>query len=383
MPAFFYLPKYTEKLSFFNSRPIPSTSRPPYLNAYITILTLMSSQATGGPTGASTSAGAATTSGSSGKRDKSRQRIALRINYISEQFEADRDVHYREMLHALQSTLSSLHSGKNEEFLEQLADIEEHRDAELTRLNLWEAYQIDCAEQEYQREIAAANEEYTKLTLLVKERLMTRLETQRKRLREDKALLDIANDHMVFLSGSYGYSGSVAQPETEGKSNGTTNGYYSGGASGTPNSPGLGFAFANERRHLRRRDVATASALEDMSGLSGGEGRGGYTSATRGNGSTRDGGATSSGGKRRKVGGGFMTGASGDDMLLSDREALEGILFSKDRDTAGSRHGGGHGSGRQSKSYQPPAPLKNEDVVDDLTQLRAAALSLKRKRNGK
>lgn len=338
----------------------------------------MNSQSIAGTSGASIST-------ATGKRDKSRQRIALRINYISEQFEADRDDHYREMLHTLQSTLSSLHSGKNEEFLEQLADIEEHRDAELTRLNLWEAYQIDCAEQEYQREIASANEEYTKLTLLVKERLMARLENQRKRLREDKALLDIANDHMVFLSGTFGYSSStaeVAETRNGGTANGNTaNGYYSGGgASGTPASPGLGYAsLANERRHLRRRDHATASALEDMSGMSAGEGRGGYGSATRGNGGRDsgrgDGGALSSGSKRRKGG----RNASGDDMLLSDRDSLEGILFSKDRDLAAS----GPGGGRQSKSYQPPAPLRNEDVLDDLNQLRAAAVSLKRKRTGK
>lgn len=314
-------------------------------------------------------------SNTTGKRDKRRHGIAMRINYISEQFEADRDVHYRDMLHALQSTLSSLHAGNNEEFLEQLADLEEHRDEELTRLNLWESYQIDRTEREYQREIAAANEEYTKMTLLVRERLMNHLETQRKRLREDKTLLDIANDHLVFLSGSYCYSSSGDANNANGNANGnrTSNGYYSGGASGTPHSPGPSFALSSERRSLRRRD--NGSALEDMSGISGGEGRntGGYGSATRGSGSGRGDGATSTGGKRRKPG--SRANASGEDTFLSDRDALEGILFSKGKDLVT-----GPGTGRQSRSYQPPAALKNDDVQDDLNQLRVAATSLKRKR---
>lgn len=322
-------------------------------------------------------------SATSAKRDKRRQGIAVRINYISDRFEAERDIHYREMLHTLQNTLSSLHSGTNEEVLEQLADIEEKRDQELTRLNLWESYQIDRTEQEYQREIASANEEYTKLTLLVKERLMARLESQRKRLREDKALLDIANDHMVFLSGSYGYSQTNGEiPENSGTRNGNSNvnlanGYYSGGASGTPNSPGLGFAaFANDRRHLRRNN-ATASALEDASGVSGGEGRGGYGSA-RADGTGSGTGGASGSGKRRKVG--VRANLSGDEVVASDRDALEGILFSKDRDMASAVT---TTNGRQSKSYQPPAMMKNEEVVDDLNQLRTAAISLKRKRSDK
>lgn len=321
-------------------------------------------------------------SNTTGKRDKRRHGIAMRINYISEQFEADRDVHYRDMLHALQSTLSSLHTGNNEEFLEQLADLEEHRDEELTRLNLWESYQIDRTEREYQREISAANEEYTKMTLLVRERLMNHLESQRKRLREDKTLLDIANDHLVFLSGSYGYSpsgdASNNVPNGNANGNGSANGYYSGGASGTPHSPGPSFALSSERRSLRRRD--NGSALEDASGMSGGEGKNGGdygSAAARGTGSAGrgDGGATSTGGaKRRKVGSRAVV--SGEDTFLSDRDALEGLLFNKGKPVAAS----GAGNGRQSRSYQPPAGLKNEDVQDDLNQLRIATTPLKRKR---
>lgn len=282
---------------------------------------------------------------STGKRDKRRHGIAMRINYISEQFEEDRNVHYRDMLHELQNTLASLHAGTNEDLLEQVADLEEHRDQELVRLNLWEAYQIDRAEREYEKEITQANEEYTKMTLEVKEQLLNHLEGQRKRLREDKSLLDIANDHLMYLSGSW-----YADASGNGPGTGT------GGAS-TPNPiPSL---LASERRSLRRRDIG--SGFEEVSGMSGGEGRE-YGS-----------GATSTGPKRRKPLG-RATG-SGEDSILSDRDALGGLLSARGRGAQS-----GTAVGRPSKSFQPPAALKSEDVQDDLNQLRAAAASLKRKR---
>lgn len=365
---------------------------------------------------------AATSTSTTGKRDKRRQTIALRINYISEQFENDRNDHYREMLHALQSTLSSLHAGTNPEFLEQLADLEETRDEELLRLRLWEEYRIDRTETEYQREVEAANEEYGRLTLLVKERLMERLENQRKSLREDKALLDIANDHMVFLnsayangssgyyssnyhsnsinnnalnannSGHYGNTNSSANnnngnnSNTEDPGNMSTrygNGYYSGG--GGAGSPGF---YASERRHLRRRgDHGTTSAIDDVSGMSGNEGRSGYGSAA---GRRTDGGTGGGSSKRRKVGGRGLQSGGEDGVLQSDKETLEGILFHTNNGGANGTGSAANGSSshhssisRPSKSYQPPAALKSEDVQNDLTQLRVAVSSIRRKRGDK
>lgn len=282
----------------------------------------------------------------SNKRDKRRQTIALRINYITEQFQVDRDINYREMLHALQGTLSSLHSGNSPEFLETLADLEEERDQELMRLALWEKYRIERAETEYQNEVAEANEEYARLTMLVKERLMTKLEGQRKNLREDKALLDIANDHMVYLNSAYGASGDRSNLEDN---------------VGSPN-----LMYANDRRHLRRRgDFGTTSALEDISGISSNEGRGNRT----------EGGSN----KRRKV----RSIQSDNDLLLqSDRETLEGILSSSNhaQGNGSNPRGPVHSTSRSSKSYQPPAPLKNDDVQTDLTQLRSAINSFKKKK---
>ncbi|KAF5099555.1 hypothetical protein D0Z03_000987 [Geotrichum reessii] len=325
------------------------------------------------------------------------------------------------MLHALQSTLSSLHAGTNPEFLEKLADLEEQRDQELLRLRLWEDYRIERTETEYQREVEAANEEYGRLTLLVKERLMERLENQRKSLREDKALLDIANDHMVFLNNTYVNGGSgyysstyysnsinnqnnginsstnnIYSNNNSGNNNGNNsntedpgnfstrygNGYYSGGGGGNA-SPGF---YASERRHLRRRgDHGTTSALDDASGMSGNEGRNGYGSAA---GRRTDGGVGTAS-KRRKVGGRGLQSGGEDGVLQSDKETLEGILFHTNNSgvSGAGNHSsvnGGHSSiSRPSKSYQSPAALKSEDSQNDLAQLRVAVASIKRKRGEK
>lgn len=320
------------------------------------------------------------------------------------------------MLHALQSTLSSLHTGKNSEFQERLTDIEEARDAELVRLSLWEGYEVKRTEAEYGREVAAANDEYNRMTQLVKERLMARLEAQRKKLREEKAYLDIANDHSMVLTmgypaahgphrgmpGTAGYLSSTSGPSfgLSGMAGGYTSsgggaaavksgGYGSNGDFSGDNSLGSVYGFPAERRSLRRRELINTSAFEEMSGLSTGGGapsggeRGGYGS----------GGGLSTASKRRKIAsarapnggagaGGNNSGmvsapgaASGEDFGQSD--TLEGILFSRERDLAGTGTGS---QGRSSKSYQPPASLKNEDALEDLDELRTAGNAIKRQR---
>lgn len=365
-----------------------------------------------------------------GRRDKRRQTIASRIALITKTFEEERDSQYRDMLHTLQSTLSSLHTGKNADFQEHLTDIEELRDMELMRLNLWESYQIEQTEEEYQREIASANDEYNRMTQLVKERLMARLEAQRKKLREEKAYLDIANENNMFLSAaSSNLSGYQSYPSAPGNNNtsmlngayggtpasfylsnamagytsgGGTAGYASNGGdvSGGNNSPSLTmYGFPGERRSLRRRELMNASAFEEMSGLSasgGGPGAGGNISGgERGYGSSstskrrkgaagRGIGASAVGGGASSVAGassaaGAAGNASGDDFGLSDRDALEGILFSRERDLGNNQtHSGAQG--RSSKSYQPPTSLKPEDAAGDLAELRTASTALKRKR---
>jgi Sds3-like len=248
------------------------------------------------------------------KREKKRQSMSSRLYRISDMFEAERDLHYRNMLHNLQSTLYSLHVGENLEYLEELADMEESRDEGLVTLYLWQKYQMERADQEYQKDVESANQEHANMTAFVKDKLMQRLESQRKKLSEDKALLDIANDHSFFLS--------AMSP---------------GGGMAVPGSPSGNNASSLDRRSLRRREYIA----DDYSGVSGGEGKGsGFASS------------------RRRFNG---TGAS-DQEVLSDRD-LE-ALWGKDRETPNTRHA--------SKSYQGVAALKPEEAMEDLNLIRNA-----------
>lgn len=253
-----------------------------------------------------------------GKREKKRQNISSRLYRISDMFEAERDLHYRNMLHNLQSTLYSLHVGENLEYLEELADMEEARDEGLVTLYLWHKYQIERTEQEYQKDVEAANQEHANMTTFVKDKLMQRLEIQRKKLSEDKALLDIANDHSFFLSAMSPGATSLQIPTSP-----------SGNVSGM------------DRRSLRRRDYAA----DDFSGISGGEGRGSGFASSR----------------RSRFNGDVRTGASDQD-VLSDRD-LE-ALWGKDREAPTTRH--------TSKSYQGVAALKPDEALEDLNLIRVA-----------
>uniref|UniRef100_A0A060TH54 ARAD1D28204p n=1 Tax=Blastobotrys adeninivorans TaxID=409370 RepID=A0A060TH54_BLAAD len=274
------------------------------------------------------------------KRDKRRQNLAARLANISDMFTSERDAHYREMLRTLQTTLASLHAGDNQEFLEDLADMEESRDRELAKLALWEQYQIEKSDRQLQEDIETAEREYSQTMDLVKERLMARLEAQRKKLKEDKALLDIANDHSVFL-----------QTNTNSVPNGNSNG------AAVPGSPGAGGGsgslYTDRRSTRRRQELISASMNEDLSGLSGTETRSG---------------AGGTGSRRRGPGGGNRTGAS-DAEAFNERDMLEGVLFAKERDVPNTRH--------TSRSYSGVPGLKPEEANEDLAILRGA---MKRKR---
>lgn len=243
--------------------------------------------------------------------------MALRLRQLDGAFESERDIHYNEMLHTLQTSLYALHQGTNPEFLERLADLEEHRDNRLTELYLWERYQTEQAQKQYEEEKEQANAEYEHTMQLVKEKLRARLESYRKRLSEDRALLDVANDHAFFLTAASAVGGGM-------------------NGSGASASGRLDRAFlsASDRRSLRRREFT-----EDLSGLSGNEGG----TATGGRSSRRARNATNS-----------------DAETGTDRGDLDSVL--KDLDAPPARH--------VTKSYQGVKTLRFEDGLADLAAIR-------------
>ena len=62
---------------------------------------------------------------------------------------------YRNLLHELQNKLATLQQGSNEEFYIKM-NLEEVRDYELTKLRLWEEYQVKRIESEYQEDLKSS-----------------------------------------------------------------------------------------------------------------------------------------------------------------------------------------------------------------------------------
>lgn len=108
-------------------------------------------------------------------------------------FSGDRDNFYKALLHNLQNTLATLQQGTNEKFLVKKENLEEERDYELTRLRLWEEYQVMRIEEEYKEDLSKAQENQDKMIKLIKEKHYDKLQKQIKQLKEDKLLLNLVN----------------------------------------------------------------------------------------------------------------------------------------------------------------------------------------------
>ncbi|KAK7204785.1 Sds3-like protein [Myxozyma melibiosi] len=306
------------------------------------------------------STGGAAAYPASSKRDRRRHNMSERYNALTALFAAQKDVIYRDSLGELQATLGSLHAGTDPVFLEALHDIEEARDSELVTLYLNQEFLLERAEKEYRRDVDAANEEYEDLARSVREHLLNRLEMQRRKLREDRELLDIANDHSLLLSVS-GYNGSQAGG-SGGASSGrdTGDGGHSYGSQG-PDSPGgassSGGAMGSvgeRRKNLRRRGdlIPTSAAAESSSMLSKKRKRNGQ----------------SSGG-----GSGFNGVGERDEIAAfwSDREALPfGQQARADAASGGGERGSGSGGRHREKAFGGLVGLKSEEVGEDLAILR-------------
>lgn len=127
------------------------------------------------------------------KRDKKRHAVAARLGKLEASFAEERHGFYRHMLHQLQSTLATVQQGTNAEYVQRKARLEQRRDLELTRLSLYEAYQVQRAQQEYAAEVQRARENHDTLVRLLKEKFDDKVQRQMRQAKEDKLLLNLVN----------------------------------------------------------------------------------------------------------------------------------------------------------------------------------------------
>lgn len=258
------------------------------------------------------------------RRDKRRNNIAARLRSLNEVFEQDRNQQYSELLDSLRRSLYALHAGSDTEYLEKLGDLQEFRDNRLMELYLWAQYQTEQAENQYNEDVEQATSNYESMLHTAKDKLRARLEQQRKRLFDDRSLLDISTDHSFFAAAANpGAAGNHHTPSTR--------------AAVAAVSSGL---TAAERRNLRRRDYA-----DELSGVSGNEGSSPSRRGVRGV-------------------GGSDTDTAG---AATDRE-IDAVF--KDFDTTRPRHA--------TKSYQGVKTLKYEEGLQDIAAIHDERRKLNR-----
>ena len=293
-------------------------------------------------------------------------------------FTDDKSNYYRGLLHNLQATLASIQQGTNDEYLRRKTHLEQDRDYELTRLRLWEEYQVKRVEDEYKESLETATSNYDMMVKLLKEKYYDKLQKQVKQLKEDKLLLNLVNASLWSSNPAANlYSAVLALS-----------------AAAAASSLSL-----TDRRSRRKREYSSrfmAGETDDVSDSGAG-------SASMLAGHMRNGNGTGSGYasalKRRRHyqtryssaeehssahnGSGHMAangGGSGNDSNLSDKDydtlnhlimnneegGVSQIIADKDRPTGRPHTRGAH---RQFVGVQG---LKPEELSDDLTLLRNA-----------
>ena len=130
------------------------------------------------------------------KRDRKRHQIGQRLVKLEHTFAQEKELFYNQLLHELQAVLATLQQGTNDDLGRQRNRLEIERDYELTRLRLWEEYQVKQVEQEYQEELERAKDHHDKMIKLIKEKLYDKLQNQIKQLKEDKLLLNLVNANL-------------------------------------------------------------------------------------------------------------------------------------------------------------------------------------------
>ncbi|QFZ28843.1 putative transcriptional regulatory protein [Clavispora lusitaniae] len=269
------------------------------------------------------------------------------------------------MLHNLSTSLAAIQQGTHEEYLSKRHELESARDYELTRLRLWEEYQVKRVETEYKEDIAVAKQTYDMMVKLLKEKFYDKLQRQVKQLKEDKLLLNLIN------ASSWSPNGNDA----------TVSALSAAAAASS--------LTLHDRRSLRKRDLhsrfasgeaddLSESNMSGGSGLRTGSGSAGYISAS---GKRRRHYATrySSNDESSGVGGAngmksAGTASSGNDSNLSDKDydALNQMIMNNDEGVPsmfGARPRPARGSHKQFVGVQG---LRPEELNSDLTLLRNA-----------
>ncbi|CCK68198.1 Sds3p KNAG_0A05320 [Huiozyma naganishii CBS 8797] len=334
------------------------------------------------------------------RKDKRRYNLENRVSKITSSFFQEKDLHYKDRLTSLQTSLTTLHQGTNPLYLRNLHDIEEERDLELVRLRLYEEYRVYRSGIEFQEDIEKAKQDHEKLVKLCKERLYFKVEQKIKKLQEERLLMDVANMHSYSMD----YSRPLIYQKNTRSHTANNNGVWESSSNELNKDAGFGSATdtatGTERRSLRRRlhmqegnksgtdmDNAGTNGGYYSSTVNGGVATGDYTedSDSRARYSTAGNGGTGSGsGNRGRANAGAkgskskLAGQNGDTQSdteflqgISDHADLQTLLFGEKeaKSSSSSANGGGKKKHRINPRYSTkPAPPLTSLTMDEVTE---------------
>lgn len=307
------------------------------------------------------------------KKDKRRHQIGARLSKLETTFGEDNGGFYRTVLHNLLTSLAAIQQGSDAEFLAKSSKLEQERDYELTRLRLWEEYQVKRVETEYKVDIVQAKETYDMMVKLLKEKFYDKLQRQVKQLKEDKLLLNLINASLWNTT----------------KNDATVSALSAAAAA-------LSLSV-KDRRSLRKRDFHSRFASGETDDLSESNLSGGFYLRGSGSGTNGTGYVSASSGKRRrhystryssndegssaagvkenvKLAG---TASSGNDSNLSDKDydALNHMIMNSEEGVPlifGSRGGTQANTRSSHKQFVGVQGLRAEELNSDLDLLRNA-----------
>ncbi|KAG4301647.1 hypothetical protein PCANB_001691 [Pneumocystis canis] len=128
------------------------------------------------------------------KKDKRRRLLIEKLDHISRDFLTNRESYFYNQLLSLQNEIQQLHDGTHAEYLDGLRDLEELREKELKSLQLMQEFLLKRAENQFKHDVWALEEEFSMSKTTLKSTLLSHLFSRKRKLHEDKELLDIVND---------------------------------------------------------------------------------------------------------------------------------------------------------------------------------------------
>lgn len=121
-----------------------------------------------------------------------RNNILTQIQNLETDFAKKKDRYFHEQLRQLQEDLSRLHDGTHADFNSGVTDLMDIRNESLYIAREEGLHKLRVAEEDYAKELAAANEEFETTRATLKNDLLAHLQNKRKRIESDKSLSDIS-----------------------------------------------------------------------------------------------------------------------------------------------------------------------------------------------